>query len=87
MHDVDRHAGVLPVYAVPRGGAVAAAHPDHQGELNPATEEEELLRVGWARLDARGRYLISLTAVPLDGQVLFEPHATGEATPVAEEFS
>jgi hypothetical protein len=81
MTDEVSGVGALPVYSVTRRASAQAAHPDHRGEVRARSDEEQLTRVGSARLDNEGRYLIFLSAVPFDGQLLLDPRSLLDRTP------
>jgi hypothetical protein len=75
-----------------RPEGVHAAHPDHKGPIGdddePAATDEYLdVRVGTAHLEADGSYLISLNALPVNGQLVFRPYAKDQAGPHGRETS
>ncbi len=65
---------LIPVFAIiQRGSIQQAAHPDYKGPLPYERAEEILNRVGSARLEPDGSYLIQLVAFPITGELLLRP--------------
>ena len=63
----------MPVFAlIARRQTRHAAHPDFKGTLPPDESEDVLQRIGTARAEG-GAYLIQLTVLPLNGQLLLRP--------------
>ena len=60
----------MPVFA-------AAGRRGRFDELTP--DDEDLQRIGTAWRNDDGSYLVSLTAVPLNGELLIRPPRLGEA--------
>jgi len=69
----------MPVFVlIERRRGAQAAHPDHKAPLPPACAEDVVQRVGTARRDADGSYIINLTALPVNGQLLMRRPRPGE---------
>ena len=74
-----REGSSVPVFSpLGRGERVHAAHPDHKGPVGEVAEaavtgEDVQVRVGSAYLEPDGSYLISLNALPVNGQLVFRP--------------
>ena len=70
----------MPVFVlVERRHEVHAAHPSHRDALPRASASDVLQRVGTARREADGGYLIHLTALPVSGQLLMRPPRPDES--------
>ena len=68
----------MPVFAlIARRQTRQAAHPDFKGSLPPEESEDVLQRIGTAYLEGNG-YVIQLTAMPLNGQLLVRPARSDE---------
>jgi hypothetical protein len=66
--------GWMPVFAlVERRQNLQAAHPDHKGDLPVDAPVDVVQRIGTAWLEPDGAFLISLTSIPLNGQLLMRP--------------
>ncbi len=64
----------MPVFVlIERRRGAQAAHPDQKAPLPPAYAEDVVQRVGTARRDEDGAYIINLTALPVNGQLLMRP--------------
>lgn len=69
----------MPVFVlVERSRSVYAAHPDHKESLPQGHVEDVVQRIGTARREEDGSYIIQLTALPLNGQLLMRPPRSGE---------
>ena len=70
----------MPVFVlIERRQDAHAAHPDHYASLPPAYAEDVVQRVGTARRDTDGSYIINLTALPVNGQLLMRPPRPDES--------
>jgi hypothetical protein len=67
----------IPVFSISHlGGVQRAAHPDYKKPM-PADDCDEIrTRVGSAWRRADGSYVIQLVAVPVNGLMVLEPHAS-----------
>jgi hypothetical protein len=64
----------MPVFVlIERRRGAQAAHPDHKAPLTPDYSEDVVQRVGTARREADGTYIINLVALPVNGQLLMRP--------------
>jgi hypothetical protein len=79
----------MPVFALieRRGSGMQAAHPDHKQPLpdNASRVEDVVHRIGTARRDADGSYVVTLTALPINGQLLLRPPRSGEYPEVTQK--
>jgi hypothetical protein len=69
----------MPVFSIiAQRRAVHAAHPEHKKALPASHEEDEIVRIGTAYREDDGAYVVSLTALPLNGQLLIRPRRPGD---------
>jgi hypothetical protein len=76
---MNREPDWMPVFTIiERSRSMHAAHPDHKESLPQDYIEDVVQRIGTARREENGSYIIQLTSLPLNGQLLMRPPRSGE---------